>query len=123
MTTPTELRALLAAATAGPWEFSSEGDALASDGEVLALVGKDGKEVLSIGWGGFSCESDPNGSYPLLEASEGDWALMKAAVNSLPGLLDERDALIRKLRSHCNSASSPGVHAFALELLKMMEGE
>lgn len=65
----------------GPWAVGNS-DSVLHD-EVTELVGADGKAVLEIGWGGFACESDPGGAYPILEASDDVWALIKAAPDML----------------------------------------
>jgi hypothetical protein len=67
--------------TPGPWVGNSDDNAL--EEETTKIVGANGKVVLEIGYGGFACESDPYGAYPILEASDEDWALIKAAPEML----------------------------------------
>lgn len=80
--------------TPGPWEFANIESVFRSDDEVTELVGADGVTVLEIGWGGCACESDPGAAYPILEASDEDWALIKAA----PDLLDACEWALAALR-------------------------
>ncbi len=65
--------------TPGPWRFKNDDSVLTDPGEVTALVGANGNNVLTADTGGFACESDPYGTYPIIVASDADWALIKAA--------------------------------------------
>lgn len=65
--------------TPGPWRIANDDSVLTEDDEVLSVLGAGDKVVLEAGTGGFSCESDPYGTYPILEASPDDWRVILAA--------------------------------------------
>jgi hypothetical protein len=84
-----------------PWQKNNEGSALHD--ETTELIDADGKTVLEIGWGGFACESDPGGAYPILKASEEAWRLILAA----PALLSACQTLLARVESdiECDGAN------------------
>lgn len=88
-----DLRALLAAATPGPRSVSGK-DPLHGDRSYLVVDGDqgvafDGRHHLATMWGGGGVPAQTNA------------ALIVAAVNALPGLLDERDRLLADLAEAC----------------------
>jgi hypothetical protein len=80
MTDPNELRRLLAEATPGPWEWWTS----CSWRRLSQAGGPDG---------GVLCPMVASDGHPDLSVSEEDRALIVAAVNSLPELLDTLDRL------------------------------
>jgi hypothetical protein len=83
------------------WKFSSEDSATKDTDEVLGISDENDKPVLSIEWGGSSCESDPYGSYPILEASKEHWQLILAA----PDLAEALANLVAECEATVNHAS------------------
>ena len=101
--------------TPTPWSIGDADSVFHDDDEVTEIVGANGETVLGIGWGGFACESDPGGAYPLLEASAEDWAMLLRAVNAHQTLVDAcREVMSDVNRAHRNDVVWPNT-------IKMLE--
>jgi hypothetical protein len=69
------------------WKRDGSDSVLCGD-EFDQIINEAGEPIISIGTGGMSCESDPYGSYPLLEIGESDLALILAAPDLLAACTD-----------------------------------
>lgn len=90
------LKELLAKATPGPWKISLTDD--------TSIINADRREVCTAD-GDYNSPDD----WPLMEANA---ALIVAAVNSLPALLSERDALRAGLEHLANASDAVGIQYF-----------